>query len=204
MNKIDEIKIAQDLLNQWEVIAFATETVYWIGCRIDKIEVVEKIFDLKQRENNPLQVLFANKDIIYKYSVVETDLEKKIIDEFMPWPITLLLKTNWKIDKSILCGSPFVWVRIPDNDLLLDVLAWIDFPICATSANLSWKEPCLNAEAVKNIFWDKIPFVLDGWECCEKISSTVLVVKNWEINILREWPVSKNDILEKVRLEKYE
>ncbi len=180
------------------IIAFPTETVYGIWCLIDKPEAIKKISELKKRENKPLQLLFPYKNMVKDYGKINNILELKIIKKCMPWEITLLLEKGKELDQNILFGSPYIGARIPNNTIIQDILAKLDAPIVATSANLTGEKDLISAQAVEQKFWKDIPLIIDGWECKSHTPSTVLKVENNEIIIIRPGKLSKEKILEKI------
>ncbi len=185
-------------LKSGEIISFPTETVYGIGCLLDKPEAIKKISELKKRENKPLQLLFPYKNMVKDYWKINTILELKILKRCMPGEITLLLEKEKKLDENILFGSPYIGARIPNNPIIQNILATLDTPIVATSANISWEKNIISAEAIDQKFWEAIPLIIDGWTCKSDIPSTVLKVENNEIVIVRPGRLSKEDILKKI------
>ena len=76
-----------------EVIGFPTETVYGLGCDARNGEAVKKVFEAKGRPaDNPLICHIGDKDQIKDIVSEITPLAQKLIDAFMPGPITLVMK----------------------------------------------------------------------------------------------------------------
>ena len=109
----DELVIAKEELDNGNLVIFPTETVYGLGANALDSKSVDKIFIAKNRaSNNPLIVHLKDKNDITKYAVINNEIEKKLIDSFMPGPFTLILEK-----KSI----------IPDNVTELEHVAVV-FP----------------------------------------------------------------------------
>ena len=89
---------AKNLLKSGELVVFPTETIYWLWADARNDEAVQNIFRLKWRpQDNPLIVHLWSKSQISDYAIVENKIQQTIIDKLMPWPLTLLLKKNFRI-----------------------------------------------------------------------------------------------------------
>ncbi len=200
-------QLAKQLLIDWEVVAFPTETVYWLWANALDPVAVSKIFKLKNRpSNNPLIVHLWHKRDISKYWTISNHIEKKIIEKLMPGPITILLPKKSNIP-DIVSPNPFVWIRIPSNQAALDLLQTCDLPIAAPSANISTKPSPTSAKMVHQYFGSKVPLIIDWWHCNVGIESTVVKIDEhsickpmsdceyfYKINILRPGFVTKEDL----------
>ena len=88
-----ELENVSNLIKNGDIIVFPTETVYGIGANALDTEAVRKIFLAKGRpSDNPLIVHVADKKDIEQIAVIQTAVEQKLIDAFMPGPITIILK----------------------------------------------------------------------------------------------------------------
>ena len=114
---------ASKLINEGEVVAFPTETVYGLGADATNEEAVKKIFIAKGRpSDNPLIVHLSDKKDIVKYVFSINELEQQIIDKFMPGPISLVLRKNDKICPIVTAGGETVAIRIPENLVARDFI----------------------------------------------------------------------------------
>lgn len=205
------LKKAKNLLESWEIVAFPTETVYWLWANAFMQEAVSKIFKLKNRpQNNPLIVHVWKKEQISEFWVISNPIEKKIIEKLMPWPITILLTKKNNLAESI-SSNDFIWIRIPSNQAALDLLIYSNLPIAAPSANISTKPSPTSAQMVYSYFGDKIPMIIDWGNCEVWIESTVIKVDKeiacypmwvddckdfYKITIMRPGFVTKEDLQE--------
>ena len=88
INKIDK---AVSMLKKGGVIVYPTETVYGLGADIENEKAVNKIYEIKGREKIKSLSIACLKEDIGKYAEV-SDLAKFFIDNFLPGPVTLVLK----------------------------------------------------------------------------------------------------------------
>jgi tRNA threonylcarbamoyl adenosine modification protein (Sua5/YciO/YrdC/YwlC family) len=119
------------VLEKKGIIAIPTDTIY--GLAVDGTDEVgvRKLFDIKQREDKPF-TFFMSRGEIEKFAVVA---KKKIIDFFMPGPLTVILRKKPNISLPLVADK--VGIRIPQHDFVLQLLNAFQNPLAVTSANIS-------------------------------------------------------------------
>lgn len=192
---MSQLQKAIDLLNQNEVVAFPTETVYGLGAKIDSDLALKKIFSTKERPF--FDPLIVHVDTIEKAKTCFNNwnaIAETLAKHFWPGPLTLVMAKSYLISDVITSGLSSVGVRIPKHDLALNLLREVKIPLAAPSANKFGKTSPTTAAHVKKEFGDSV-FVLDSEPCQVGIESTVLLVReNSEISILRRGAVVKSEI----------
>lgn len=186
---------AKQLLIQWEVVAFPTETVYGLWANALDRSAVRKIFEIKGRpQKNPIIVHLWSIEQISEYAEIISSLEEKIITTLMPWPITILLKKKLNVPDIVTAGSEFVGIRIPSNKVALDFLQTVELPVAAPSANISTKPSPTSAQMVESYFHEAVPMIIDGGDCDVGIESTVVKVEWSRVVITRPGFITAEDI----------
>ena len=198
INNIDEYQdILKREINNNNLVIFPTETVYGIGANALNDTAVNKIFEVKTRaKNNPLIVHLKSVKDIEKYAIVENDIEKKLIDSFMPGPITIILKKRECIPDNVTAGLDTVGIRVPINQIANRFLSIVDCPIAAPSANISSHPSGTKVSDIKLEFDDKVEFIIDGGESKIGLESTVVKVIDNTPTILRPGGITKEMIEE--------
>lgn len=169
------IEKAINLLNNNELVAIPTETVYGLAGKATSDDALLKIFSVKNRPKfNPLILHFSSLVKASEYVERIPDLAYKLAEKFVPGPLTFLLKRNSKVSDLITAGSDLVAVRVPNHTLTLELLNKLDFPICAPSANPFEYISPTSAEHVNKQLGNKIKLILDGGECKVGIESTII------------------------------
>lgn len=198
--KEEELNEIVSLINDDGVIIFPTDTVYGIGGNATSQNVISKIYKLKQRPcEKALSILVKNKDEIEKYAYITNEIERKIIDSFLPGPVTIILRKKKNSIFNLLDGSmDTIGIRIPDNKIVKAIVERCNFPIAAPSANISGKPSCIRIEDVVKDFDGKVDAFIDGGECKKNIPSTIIRVDESKINVIREGAVSIEEINKKI------
>lgn len=204
--KIDDysLKYAKNLIESEELVAFPTETVYGLGALATSDTAVKKIFEAKGRpSDNPLIVHVHKNFDIESLVYVEHDYVKKLIEAFLPGPLTLVFKSKGVVSKIVSCGLDTLAIRVPSSKEAQEFLRYVNAPISAPSANVSKHTSPVTSEHVYNDLNGKIELILDGGKCEGGIESTVLDVTTKTPIILRNGLITKEMIKSVVGICEY-
>ena len=193
----DDLDLAKDELEHNGLVIFPTETVYGLGANALNSLAVSKIFKAKNRaSNNPLIVHLKNTSEIEKYAVINNDIEKKLINSFMPGPFTLILEKKDIIPSNVTCNLDTVGIRVPIDPTAHKLLDILDFPIAAPSANVSTKPSGTNIYDIIPEFENSVNYIIDGGDSRIGLESTVCKVIDGIPTILRPGFITKEDIID--------
>lgn len=193
----EELKVICNLIKNGELVIFPTETVYGIGANALDAEAVGKIFIAKGRpSDNPLIVHIANKNYIDQIARDITEVEQKLIDNFMPGPFTLILKKKDILPDIVTAELDTVAVRMPNNLIAQAIITFAGVPIAAPSANISGKPSGTNILDIRNELESKVSAIIDGGDTDIGLESTVVKVIDEIPVILRPGKITPEEILE--------
>lgn len=205
MTNTEELKVICNLIRNGELVIFPTETVYGIGANALDENAVGKIFLAKGRpSDNPLIVHLADKRKIQDIAKDITEVEQKLIDNFMPGPFTLILKRKPIVPDIVTGGLDTVAIRIPDNIIAKGIITYSGVPIAAPSANISGKPSGTKIEDIRKELEGKVSAIVDGGETQIGLESTVVKVIDEVPVILRPGKVTPEEIdnvIGKVRID---
>ena len=189
------LKDAAEHLRNGEVVGFPTETVYGLGCDAGDGEAVKKVFEAKGRPaDNPLICHIGDKARIKDIVSEITPLAQKLIDSFMPGPITIVMKKSDAVSDQTTAGLDTVGVRMPSNPVANRFLKYCGIPVAAPSANLSGRPSPTGARSVLEDMDGYIYAVIDGGNSEFGLESTVVDCTGSVPVILRPGAVTKADI----------
>ena len=175
------------------VVIFPTDTVYGVAANSLDETAIKKLFDLKERNyNKPICVLTSSVYKIKKIAYVR-DEEQKIIDKYMPGALTIILDKKEIVSDVLTSGLKTVGVRIPNNEIALRILDKLEYPLATTSANISGMEAAVKKEDLVKEFDGKVDIIIDGGITDLKVSSTIVKIKNNEIEVLRQGTIKITD-----------
>ena len=193
--KAEVLAAALAVLKCGEVIAFPTETLYGLGADALDSAAVEKVFQLKGRDSaNPIPVLVADRAMLRKLVTEVAPLAERLIAEFWPGPLTLVLPARMDLPKPLLNSAGNIGVRISSQPIAGKLVKALGRPITATSANPSGQSAARTVEQAKNYFSGKIKIFVDGGELTSRTGSTVAEISGDSIRIIREGDVSREKL----------
>lgn len=169
------IELAIEALQNNQLVAFPTETVYGLAGNAYDESAILKIFDLKKRPlYNPLIVhLHSYKQL----EEVAKDIPQKALilaEKFWPGSLTLVLKKQPHISNLVTAGKDTVAVRVPQHLMALALLELLEFPLVAPSANPFGCISPTSANHVSGYFKEQLPVILDGGICNKGVESTIV------------------------------
>ena len=191
----DKLHDASQSLINGNLVIFPTDTVYGIGCNPFIDNSITKLFNSKNRPiTKPINVLISNMDMLKCLTDNITDAEYKLMKEFWPGPLTIILKKNQSISDKLTSGLDTIGVRMPGNKIALDLIETANIPIATSSANISnYFAPTYLSEIPEN-FKDKASFIIDGGPSNLSIASTIVKIENNKVNILRQGTITEAEI----------
>lgn len=196
--KIDYTKLKEvaRTIKQGGVVVFPTETVYGIGANGLSANAVKRIYEVKQRPlNKPISLLVNGTDMINEIAQDITDLEKALIKEFFPGPLTIILKKKDIVPNIVTANSNTVGVRMPSNEIALKLIEYAGVPIATPSANISGKPSGTNMEDIMKDFEGKVDYFIDDGPSKIGISSTIVQVIDGVPHILRQGKITEEQIM---------
>ena len=197
-----KIKEAASLVDDGGLVAFPTETVYGIACRV-KTDSLARLNDIKGRNPSKYYTLhISQKNDVKKYVPTIGLRAEKLIRNAWPGPLTIVFELdNRDIDKQKknlerelfenLYKNNSIGIRCPDNPIATMLLQATKNPVIAPSANIAGQPPAVDAEQVLAQLSGKIELLLDAGPCKHKKSSTVVKIGKMGIEILRPGVYSK-------------
>ncbi|OGQ14984.1 MAG: threonylcarbamoyl-AMP synthase [Deltaproteobacteria bacterium RIFCSPHIGHO2_02_FULL_40_11] len=177
------------------IIAYPTETVYGLGCDPFQRTSIEKIFELKQRPlaQTPL-ILIPDVGWLEKLCKNIDPLTAKLVDHFWPGPLTLIFQASKEMPPWLIRDDETLAVRHSSHPWVEVFMKAYQKPLISTSANLSGQEPSLTIESVKQVFGDKVDLYIDGGELRQNKSSSIVMIQEGKLKVLRPGGVSVNEI----------
>ena len=181
-------------LNQGDLVALPTETVYGLAGLALQANTVRKIFELKGRPStNPL-IVHVNDLSEAKNLAKFNDLSKRVCEIFWPGPLTIVLPKKDFIPLEVTAGNQTVALRAPNHPIFREILHRLKQPLAAPSANPSNRTSPTTAIHIAELFGDMAPPTVDGGACTVGLESTVLDLTNNKPTILRPGIITRNDL----------
>jgi L-threonylcarbamoyladenylate synthase len=181
-----DLSLAKSLLENSQLVAIPTETVYGLaGNALDSLAVAS-IFETKKRPSfDPLIVHVASIDKVSTYCSEFPEPLRRLAEAFWPGPLTLLLPKTAEIPDLVTSGLDRVAIRVPNHPQALALLQLLDFPLAAPSANPFGYISPTTPQHVNAQLGTDIPMILDGGPCDVGLESTIVGMEGDQIIIYR-------------------
>ncbi|PYL10057.1 MAG: threonylcarbamoyl-AMP synthase [Verrucomicrobia bacterium] len=191
---------AVELLRKGEVVALPTETVYGLAADALNAIAVAKIFEAKERPRfDPLIIHLPHRDWLEK--VVDLPLRDrqlilKLAEKSWPGPFTMVLPKRKIVPDIVTAGLDTVAVRISAHPVFAKIVCELDQSLAAPSANRFGHVSPTTAQHVLDELDGRIPLIIDAGPTQHGIESTIVVVRDGKIEILRRGPVTAEQLSE--------
>lgn len=128
-----KINEAAELLEKGGLIIYPTDTVYALGCLINKQKTLKRLADLKGLNLEKAQFAFfvKNFDLLSNYVRPINNPTFKLLKRALPGPYTFILPTL-KLPKPFQKRKS-IGIRISDHPILNELLGLLTVPLITTS-----------------------------------------------------------------------
>ena len=186
---------AFDIVKRGGVIAFRTDTFYGLGADPFNSLAVERIKELKGREDDkPILLLISNRRQLTRLIKVRSKAFEVLAKGLWPGPLTIIGLAVDNLPGEITAGTGTVGVRLPADEQVRRVVDICGGVLTATSANPSGAAPGESAKQVRDYFAGGIDLIIDGGPVAATQPSTVVDASSDEVKIIREGAVSSGAI----------
>ena len=170
---IRHIRRAMQALEAGELIAYATDTVYGLGCDVGNKQAIERALTLKGYSRyHALSFLCADLSDISHYARVDNPAYK-IMKRCLPGPFTFVLPATREVPKLLLTKQDTVGIRVPDHPVCNTLLREFGRPILSTSVTNRSGEKIFDPEEIALEWPREIAVILDSG-VSEANSSTIV------------------------------
>lgn len=187
-----------EVIKSGGVVIMPTDTIYGIIADATNECAIQRVYEMKKRnENKPMLMLVSSIEMLEKYVSSINDIERKLIDELWPGALTIIFgKRN--VSDLLTGGLDTVGIRFPDNKLLIDIMNELNVPLLSTSVNVSGDESATCINNINKLILDNVDYVYDIGECKGE-PSTIVVVNDNELKVLREGVIKSNEIFDIIK-----
>ena len=182
-----------EALNNHQVIAFPTETVFGLGVFYDDQKAYELLNAIKRRkEDKPYTMMLSKVEDIEKYAYVDGRYQK-LINKFMPGSLTILVRSKDNVPGYVTHNTGVIGIRIPSNKEALELLNYVKKPLLVPSANRADQSPARTCKEVVAIFGDEVELVVPG-QIESGEPSTIVDLTGPELKVVRKGPISLEEL----------
>lgn len=184
-----QIKTAVDLLSQGGLIIIPTDTIYALACDIRSSKAIDQIARIKgvKKEKANFSFLFYDLSQLSEYTKPINNEVFKLMKSALPGPYTFILNANNNIPKIFQSNKKTVGIRIPNNNIVADIIRELGHPIMSTSIHDDDNiiEYTTDPELIYEKYRNLVDIVIDGG-FGDNVPSTIIDCTGETIEVIRE------------------
>lgn len=186
---INLIKKIGAMIREGKIGALPTETVYGLAANMNRKDVLERLYRIKERQKDkPFTLHIASPEDASIFMDIAPAYVYRLIEKFWPGPLTILGPARENSENRK------VGLRCPDHPVTSLILKESFCRVVIPSANRSGRPPLLNAGEIEREFGQEIDFIVDSLPPRYGVASTILDVTENPPRVLREGVIQEKDI----------
>ncbi len=180
---------AVEILRKGGVIIYPTDTVYGMGCDITNQKAIERVCAIRGLKPDKSNLSFICYDLtdISQYTKPFDTAVFRVLKKALPGPFTFIFNASSQVPKLLSSKKKTVGIRIPDNNIVRDIVKALGNPIVTTSIHDEDEiiEYSTDPELIYEKYQEKVDLVIDGG-FGDNVASTVVDVTSGEFEVIRE------------------
>ena len=189
-------KIKQEL-EKGGAVVLPTETVYGLFAKALDEKAVDYVYQLKRRpRDKALNLNVASLDDILNFSKNQPSYLQKLVDSFLPGPLTIILEANDKVPYWVNSDLTTVGFRMPSHPVTLELIREFG-PLIGPSANISGQDSGVTYKEILQDFNQNVLGLEDDAFLTGQ-DSTIIDLSCSKVKILRQGSITREDILAKI------
>lgn len=192
----EALRSAANTLAHGLIVAFPTETFYGLAVDPRNPEAVRRLYGAKQRGDAAIALIAADLPQIERQAGRLSPTMRHLAARFWPGPLTLIIEAWPSLAEQIHGGLRTVGVRVPNHPVARQLAREVDYPLTATSANVSGGEAAATADEVAASLGDAVALILDAGPAPGGMPSTVVDVQGERPVLVRGGAVAWARVLE--------
>ena len=185
----DEIAQVVTCLRDGGVVIYPTDTVYGIGCDINRQRAVERVCKIKGIDPAKANFSFICSDLSHlsDFTKPVNTATYKLMKKALPGPFTFILEANNNVPKLFKSKKKTVGIRIPNNTICLEIVKQLGNPLMSTSVHEDDEiiEYTTDPELIHEKYKNLVDIVIAGGYGNNE-ASTIVDCTNGDFTILRQ------------------
>ena len=196
---LNVLEQARKLIIKSGVIVCPTDTGYAFSANALDTRAIAQVFRLKGRSfTNPIHMAVSSIEDAETYVQVN-EAARHLAKRFLPGALTLVLKRRENVPPLLVAGLNTVGIRVPDNRVIMNLVAKCERPLTTTSANISGQPTPYAVEEILEQMKENtkgISLILDQGPIIKRELSTIVDLTANPPQLIRQGRVSWLEIRE--------
>ena len=185
----DDLKNALDIMKKGGVILYPTDTIWGIGCDATNTKAVERIYQIKKREDSKSMLIIVDEAWRVSDYIKEVPEIALQLIEVTDTPLTIIYPGAKGISSKLISDDGSIGIRVSSDEFCRKIVGGLNRPIVSTSANISGSPSPQNFSEISEEIVKAVDYVVK-WRQEEKgkskPSSIIKIGTGGEIEIIRK------------------
>jgi L-threonylcarbamoyladenylate synthase len=183
-------------IRRGRVVAIPTDALYALVADPFNLRAVRQVYRAKGREiHRALPLLVRDTLMVEELARDISPRFNMLARKFWPGPLTIILNASAKVPLRVTGNTGRLAVRQARSWIADDLIARLNQPIIATSANISGQATCRSGIEVFGVMDGTVDLVLDGG-ACEGIGASTVDITEPEWRMIKEGAIREEQIAE--------
>ena len=178
------------------VVAIPTDALYALAADPLSLRAVRRIYEAKGRPiNRALPILVRDAFMVEDFAREISPRFRMLARRFWPGPLTIILQASARLPLLSTGNTGRLAVRQAKSVVVDELIARVNGPIIATSANISGLPTCATGIDAFGVMDGRVDLVLDGG-LCEGAGATTVDITEPEWRVIKHGAISEREIAE--------
>lgn len=192
----EALVLALELLGQGESVIIPTETILGLTADAENSEAVARLYQVKQRAIDKVSAVFLPEAAaIGRFAKIEHVYTQRIIDHFLPGPLTVILKSRRFPWEGVVGADAKIGIRISSEPFVSQLARDFGRPLIATSANRAGASESLDVRSAYRQFEDSVSLIVYRHETVSQVASTVVDLTGAKPEIMRQGEITLGELM---------
>ena len=191
---------AAAMIRRGNIVAIPTDALYTLVADPFSVPAVRRVYEAKDREiQRALPMLVRDSMMVEELAREITPRFRLLTRRFWPGPLTVIMPASPMVPLRATGNTGRLAVRQANCKVADELIARLNQPIIATSANMSGVPTCKSGIEVFGVMDGRVDLVLDGGSC-EGVGASTVDITDPEWRIIKHGAVSEKEIAECLEL----
>lgn len=184
----EEIQKAVEILKKGGVILYPTDTIWGIGCDATDEKAIERIYQIKQREESKSLIILVESERRLQEYIDVPPLAWDLID-LSEKPLTLVYDSPRNLPDRLVSADNTIGIRLTKDEFCRKLISKLNKPLVSTSANISGEPSPENFSAISPKILEDVDYIINlrRENLDKKTASTVIKLSaDGKVKVIRE------------------
>jgi len=185
---------AEKAIRAGRIVAIPTDALYALIADPFSVPAVRRVYEAKDREiQRALPILVRDVIMVEELAREITPRFRLLTRRFWPGPLTIIMPASPRVPLRATGNTGRLAVRQANCRIADELIARLNQPVIATSANISGVPTCRTGIEVFGVMDGRVDLVLDGGPC-EGVGASTVDITDPEWKVIKEGAISEREI----------